>query len=62
VRGECGPLLDAALSECEIAVLSDETHVTSQVRDEAELFGLLERKPRLSAESFREAARQNALV
>jgi hypothetical protein len=43
VRGEFGPLLGAALPECEIAVLSGETHLTAQVRDEAELFGLLER-------------------
>lgn len=43
VRGEFGPLLGAALPECEIAVLSGETHLTARVRDEAELFGLLER-------------------
>jgi hypothetical protein len=49
VRGEFGPLLDAALPECEIAVLSGETHITSQVRDEAELFGLLERLRDLGA-------------
>jgi hypothetical protein len=36
VRGEFGPLLGAALPECEIAVLSGETHLTAQVRDEAE--------------------------
>jgi hypothetical protein len=43
VRGEFGPLVGAALPECEFAVLSGETHLTAQVRDEAELFGLLER-------------------
>ena len=31
VRGEFGPLLSAALPECEIAVLSGETHVTAPV-------------------------------
>jgi hypothetical protein len=43
VRGEFGPLLAAALPECEIAALSGETHVTARLRDEAELFGLLGR-------------------
>ena len=43
VRGEFGPLLGAALTECEIAVLSGETHVTAHVRDEAELFGIVGR-------------------
>jgi hypothetical protein len=43
VRGEFGPLLGVALPECEIAVLSGETHVTSVLRDEAELYGLLGR-------------------
>jgi hypothetical protein len=43
VRGEFGPLLGAALPECEIAVLSGETHVTADVRDEAELFGIVGR-------------------
>jgi hypothetical protein len=43
VRGEFGPVLDAALPECEIAALSGETHVTARLRDEAELFGLLGR-------------------
>jgi hypothetical protein len=42
VRGEFGPLLGAALPECEIAVLSGETHVTAYVRDEAELYGRLD--------------------
>jgi hypothetical protein len=49
VRGEFGPLLGAALPECEIVVLSGETHLTAQVRDEAELFGLLERLRDLGA-------------
>jgi hypothetical protein len=43
VRGEFGPVLAAALPECEIAALSGETHVTARLRDEAELFGLLGR-------------------
>jgi hypothetical protein len=41
VRGEFGPVLDAALPACEIARLAGETHVTARVRDDAELFGLL---------------------
>jgi hypothetical protein len=49
VRGEFGPLLGAAMPECEIAVLSGETHLTAQLRDEAELFGLLERLRDLGA-------------
>ena len=49
VRGEFGPLLGAALPECDIAVLSGETHVTARVRDEAELFGLLARLRDLGA-------------
>ena len=49
VRGEFGPLLDAALPECEIAVLSGETHVTAEVRDESELFGIVERLRDLGA-------------
>ena len=50
VRGEFGPLLGAALPECEIAVLSGETHLTAYVRDEAELYGLLQRLRNLGAE------------
>ena len=50
VRGEFGPLLGAALPECEIAVLSGETHLTAYVRDDAELFGLLQRLRDLGAE------------
>jgi hypothetical protein len=49
VRGEFGPLLGAALPECEIAVLSGETHVSAYVRDEAELYGLLGRLRDLGA-------------
>jgi hypothetical protein len=49
VRGEFGPLLAAALPECQIAVVSGETHITAQVRDEAELFGVLERLRDLGA-------------
>jgi hypothetical protein len=49
VRGEFGPLLAAALPECEIAVFSGETHLTALLRDEAELFGLLERLRDLGA-------------
>ena len=43
VRGEFGLLLAAAFPECEIATVSGETHLTAFVRDEAELFGVLER-------------------
>lgn len=50
VRGEFGPLLTAALPDCEITVLSGETQVTATVRDEAELFGLVERLRDLGAE------------
>ena len=49
MRGEFGPLLGAALPECEIAVLSGETHITARVRDEAELFGILGRLRDLGA-------------
>ena len=49
VRGEFGALLAAALPECEIASLSGETHLTMRVRDEAELFGLLDRLRDLGA-------------
>lgn len=49
VRGEFGPLLSAALPECEIAAASGQTHITVQVRDDAELFGLLGRLRDLGA-------------
>lgn len=49
VRGEFGPLLGAALPECEFAALSGETHITALVRDDAELFGLIERLRDLGA-------------
>jgi len=49
VRGEFGPLLGAALPDCDIAVLLGETHITARVRDEAELFGVLERLRDLGA-------------
>ena len=50
VRGEFGPLLAASLPECDVAVLSGETHVTALVRDEAELFGIVGRLRDLGAE------------
>jgi hypothetical protein len=43
IRGEFGPLLAAALPECEIDARSGDTHITAFVRDEAELFGMIER-------------------
>ena len=49
VRGEFGPLLAAALPECQISVASGETHITAQVRDEAELFVVPERLRDLGA-------------
>ena len=42
VRGEFGPLLSAALPQCEVAIVAGETHLTAHVRDEAELFGVVE--------------------
>jgi len=50
LREEFGPLLAAAFPECEIAVLSGETHMTAHVRDEAELYGMLARLRDLGAE------------
>jgi len=49
VRDEFGPLLAAALPECEISAVSGKTHITAYVRDEAELFGVLERLRDLGA-------------
>jgi hypothetical protein len=49
IRGEFGPLLAAALPECEISVASSETHIAAPVLDEAELFGVLERLRDLGA-------------
>jgi hypothetical protein len=43
VRGEFGPLLAAVLPECEIVARCGNTEVKAFVRDEAELFGILER-------------------
>jgi hypothetical protein len=50
VRNEFGPLLQAAMPECEIDVRRGETHLTAPVRDQAELFGLLDRLRNLGAE------------
>jgi hypothetical protein len=49
VQGEFGPVLRAAFPECEIAARGGQTHLTARVRDEAELFGLLERLRDLGA-------------
>ena len=49
MRAEFGPILPAAFPECDVAVLSGETHLTALVRDEAELFGLVERVRDLGA-------------
>lgn len=53
LRGEFGPLLQAAMPECTIVVLSGETHVVAPVRDQAEAFGLLNRLRDLGAEVLR---------
>jgi hypothetical protein len=37
------------MPECQIATLSGETHLTAEVRDEAEVFGLVERLRDLGA-------------
>jgi hypothetical protein len=50
VRGEFGPLLHAAMPECEITPVGGETHLAVRVRDQAELFGLLNRLRDLGAE------------
>ncbi len=66
VRGEFGPLLAAAVPECEIAVLSDNFEWMDGFGTRFGLvyvdFDTLERTPKLSAEWFREAAPQNAVV
>jgi hypothetical protein len=53
VRGEFGPLLHAAMPECEITVLPGETHLVAPMRDQAEAFGLLNRLCDLGAEILR---------
>jgi hypothetical protein len=39
----------AAIPECEVAVLSGETHLAAHLRDEAELMGIVERVRDLGA-------------
>jgi hypothetical protein len=53
VRGEFGPLLQAAMPECEIVVHPGETHLVAPMRDQAEAFGLLNRLRDLGAEILR---------
>jgi hypothetical protein len=53
VRGEFGPLLQAAMPECEIVVVPGETHLVAPMRDQAEAFGLLNRLRDLGAEILR---------
>jgi hypothetical protein len=43
VQGEFGPALSTAFPDGDVAVESGRTHITTYVRDEAELFMLLER-------------------
>jgi len=50
VRGEFGPRLASTLPECEITSAAGETHMRLRVRDDAELFGVLERLRDLGAE------------
>ena len=50
MRDEWGALLSAAMPECEITVASGSTHLSAAVRDQAELFGILERLRNLGAE------------
>lgn len=49
VRGEFGAALNATLPGCEIEVIPDGTRITARVRDEAELFGIVERLRNLGA-------------
>ena len=42
VRGEFGPLLAAALPECEITARSGETHITALRTRRSRTFGVLE--------------------
>lgn len=53
LRGEFGPLLQAAMPDCEIVVLPGETHLVAPMRDQAEAFGLLNRLRDLGAEILR---------
>jgi hypothetical protein len=53
LRGEFGPLLKAAMRECEITVVAGETHVLVPMRDQAEAFGVLDRLRDLGAEILR---------
>lgn len=50
VRGEFGPLLSAAFPEGEIVAASGETRIAVHVRDDAELFSVLERLRDLGGE------------
>lgn len=50
MRGEFGPSLAAAFPDCETSIENGETRITASVRDEAELFGVLERLRDLGAE------------
>ena len=49
VAGEFGPLLAASLPEAEISTQSGKTLITAKVRDEAELFAVLQRLRDLGA-------------
>jgi len=50
VRDEFGPVLQAAMPECEIETEAGRTLLLVAVRDQAELFGLLDRLRNLGAE------------
>jgi hypothetical protein len=43
VRGVLGPIIKSAFAECEIAPVRDETHLAAPLRDQASLYGVLDR-------------------
>jgi hypothetical protein len=43
VRGVLGSLIRSAFAECEIVPVGDETHLAAPLRDQASLYGVLDR-------------------
>jgi len=43
VRGVLGPIITSAFAECEIAPVRGETHLAAPLRDQASLYGVLDR-------------------
>lgn len=43
VRGVLGPLIRSAFAGCEITPVRDETHLAAPLRDQASLYGVLDR-------------------